>query len=223
MPGVIIKGGIVGPQEVLVISSVLPDGASTETKQDDSIVILNNIETNTGLGATEATVSTLALETGGNLESVSTSLTSIDGKLTACDTSALSTEAKQDNAITELQDIEADVEAVNTTLTTQLDVLLSSRASETTLADVKTAVENLDEKTLHDFAVNDVEEASGTITYIGLEDSEGEWYIKKIDTTSGTSIGHATALNNTPYGTMDYDEAWGDRATLIYGNYSEAF
>lgn len=50
-------------------------------------------------------------------EEARTSLSSIDGKITAVDTTGKATEAKQDDVITELQQIEADVEAVEASLT----------------------------------------------------------------------------------------------------------
>lgn len=71
------------------------------------------------------------------------------------------------------------------------------------------------------FSVNDIEEASATVTYIGMEDSSGSWYIKQIDTTTGTVFSHATVLNNA--GVASYSAAWTDRATLTYGAYSTAF
>jgi len=71
------------------------------------------------------------------------------------------------------------------------------------------------------FATNDIDEASATVTYIGMEDGAGVWYVKKIDTTTGNSFGHATITNNTTV--ADYSAAWTARATLTYEDYSEAF
>jgi len=71
------------------------------------------------------------------------------------------------------------------------------------------------------FNTNEIEEASSTVTYIGLENEDGAWYIKKIDTSSGTVFSHATETNNGSYD--NYTDAWTNRATLTYGDYSEAF
>jgi hypothetical protein len=71
------------------------------------------------------------------------------------------------------------------------------------------------------FSTNDIVSASSTVTYIGMEESGGDWYIKKIDTSSGTSFGHATENNNSTYTT--YATAWAARASLTYQNYSLAF
>jgi hypothetical protein len=49
--------------------------------------------------ATEATIATLALESGGNLDTIAGDTTSIDGKITACDTTGLATDAKLDDII----------------------------------------------------------------------------------------------------------------------------
>jgi len=71
------------------------------------------------------------------------------------------------------------------------------------------------------YNTNDIEEASSTITYIGAEDKDGNWYIKKIDTTTGCVFSHATVKNNSGYTT--YDTAWTARAGLTYQNYGDAF
>lgn len=71
------------------------------------------------------------------------------------------------------------------------------------------------------FNTNDIEEASSTITYIGMEDKDGAWYIKKIDTTTLNEFKHATVLNNSGYTT--YTNAWTNRAILIYSDFSGAF
>ena len=71
------------------------------------------------------------------------------------------------------------------------------------------------------YNTNDIEEASATITYIGLQDKNGNWYVKKIDTSSGNSFGHATIINNVSYTT--YTTAWAARASLVYGDYGDVF
>ena len=73
---------------------------------------------------------------------------------------------------------------------------------------------------LGEYATNDIEEV-GTITYIGKEDPAGEWFIQKVDQTSGTSIRYATVKNNPTYTT--YSDGWTNRATLTYNTYSGSF
>lgn len=72
------------------------------------------------------------------------------------------------------------------------------------------------------YNTNNLDEATSTVMYVGLEDKVGNWWIKKVDTTSGMSIGHATILNNAAV--ANYAAAWAARAsTLVYGNFSTAF
>lgn len=71
------------------------------------------------------------------------------------------------------------------------------------------------------FGVNEIAEASATVKYIGAETAGGTWWIRKWDTTAGTVFGHATEANNAAYG--NYTDAWTNRATLVYGDYSGAF
>jgi len=72
-----------------------------------------------------------------------------------------------------------------------------------------------------EYVTNDVAIPSATLTYVGKEDADGDWYIQSIDTTSGTSIRFATETNNPTY--TAYADAWTDRATLTYGTYGSAF
>jgi hypothetical protein len=67
---------------------------------------------------------------------------------------------------------------------------------------------------------NDIEEV-GTLTYIGKEDSQAEWYIQKIDSASGTTIRYASIKNNVSI--TNYSDAWSNRNLLTYGTYSQAF
>ena len=68
---------------------------------------------------------------------------------------------------------------------------------------------------------NDIEEASSTITYIGTENKNGNWLVKKINTSSGASFSYATINNNSSY--LTYDTAWTARAGLTYEKYGDAF
>lgn len=74
---------------------------------------------------------------------------------------------------------------------------------------------------LNNYSTNDVEEASSTLTYVGKEDKDGNWVVMKIDESSGTSIQYATVTNNS--GTTTYSDAWTNRASLTYNDYSTAF
>ena len=71
------------------------------------------------------------------------------------------------------------------------------------------------------YETNDIIEASTTVIYIGMEDKNGNWWIKKVDTSSNNSFSHATELNNSTITT--YSSAITARATLTYGRYSSAF
>lgn len=71
------------------------------------------------------------------------------------------------------------------------------------------------------WGTNDVDEASATVTYVGMERAGGEWVVKKLDTAAGTSIRYATITNNPGAGA--YAAAWAARAGLAYGTYGEAF
>jgi len=77
------------------------------------------------------------------------------------------------------------------------------------------AVENV-------FNLND-EETTGAVTYQGFEDVAGNWFIVKTDTTSDTSVQYATLKNNTENTAIEnYTDAWDNRTSLTYGDYSEA-
>ena len=75
-------------------------------------------------------------------------------------------------------------------------------------------------KALGDYVANDIEE-TGNITYIGLENLDGDYFIQKIDATTGKSIRFATVINNPTYTT--YATAWAARATITFNTYSTAF
>lgn len=74
---------------------------------------------------------------------------------------------------------------------------------------------------LVEFNTNDIEEASSTVTYIGMEKADGTWCVKKIDTSAGNSFGYATVSNNPTR--TSYTLGWTNRATLTYENYGVAF
>jgi len=85
---------------------------------------------------------------------------------------------------------------------------------------VANAMKRVTTNAFGEYGTNDIEE-TGSVTYIGKEDPSGDWYIQKIDTSTGTQIRYATASNNGAV--SDYTAAWTDRAGLTYGTYAQAF
>lgn len=75
--------------------------------------------------------------------------------------------------------------------------------------------------TMNKFSVNNIDEASSTVTYFGKESDEGFWVILKKDTSSGKAFTYATINNNASV--TSYSSAWSARASLTYGVYSSAF
>lgn len=76
-------------------------------------------------------------------------------------------------------------------------------------------------KSPDEFQANDIEE-SGTTTYIGKENTSGEWWILRIDeSVSPTTFQHASINTNALQTT--YSLAWTNRATLSYADYSSVF
>lgn len=73
-------------------------------------------------------------------------------------------------------------------------------------------------KVIDHFQVNGIDEVSDTLTYIGLEAQDGIWYIKKI---TDTGVQHASKKNNESV--SSYSDAWTSRASLIYGDFIDAF
>ena len=61
---------------------------------------------------------------------------------------------------------------------------------------------------MHDLAV------SGSITYIGKENTSGTWLLTQIDESNGVVLRYANVSNNSGYTT--YATAWTNRATLDY-------
>lgn len=91
-------------------------------------------------------------------------------------------------------------------------------ATQATLQQVK------DLTALAAFSVNDVDAVSESLTYVGCEDKDGVWLVKKISVSGTvTTIRFATAgiIANAAY--TNYGDAWDDRATLTYTTFGEAF
>lgn len=114
--------------QVMAVASVRQDtlAASTDTDGDYAAIKSN--------ASGEIYVADETAQ--GSLATIAGDTTSIDGKITACDTTGKATEAKQDSIISELQDIEADVEA-NTALLTTIDADTGTIAGDTTSIDGK--------------------------------------------------------------------------------------
>lgn len=66
------------------------------------------------------------------------------------------------------------------------------------------------------YQMSDVDEASATVTYVGNVDRAGNWYIKKIDTTSGVTLRFIK-------GTSNYSTNWTNRASLTYDYFYTTF
>lgn len=66
------------------------------------------------------------------------------------------------------------------------------------------------------YQTSDVDEASATVTYIGAVDRAGNWYIKKIDQTAGTTLRFIK-------GSSSYTTNWTNRASLSYDYFDVVF
>lgn len=66
------------------------------------------------------------------------------------------------------------------------------------------------------YQTSDIDEASATVTYIGKIDRAGNWYIMKIDSTSGTTFRFIK-------GTSSYTTNWTNRAALTYNYFDIIF
>jgi hypothetical protein len=71
-----------------------------------------------------------------------------------------------------------------------------------------------------EYGLNDYENASATVTYVGKEDKNGTYVIIKIDSTTGYAVTYATIANNPTRTT--YALAWTNRATLTYEKFATA-
>lgn len=73
------------------------------------------------------------------------------------------------------------------------------------------------------FQANDIDDYTTTsVTYVGLENKDGTWVIKKLDETGNFSLfTYATIINNPALTT--YTLAWAARTTAVYNIFSTAF
>ena len=127
--------------------SINTTGLATEAKQDDIITGIADVNSEldsqslslSAINTKVATETTLALVEAKDF-STETTLSALNTKVTAVDTTGKATEAKQDNIIAELQDIEADIEAGNVSLAS----IDSKVATEATLAQLDGKVTAVD-------------------------------------------------------------------------------
>lgn len=66
------------------------------------------------------------------------------------------------------------------------------------------------------YQTSDIDKASATITYIGATDRAGNWYIKKIDETTGITMRFIK-------GDTNYTTNWTNRASLTYDYFYNTF
>jgi len=67
--------------------------------------------------------------------------------------------------------------------------------------------------------LNDLENASSTVTYIGDERVDGEWRVRRMTKTiSGLMLDYATIKQNASL--INYSTAWSNRLTLVYADAS---
>ena len=76
-------------------------------------------------------------------------------------------------------------------------------------ADTDKALKRVTTNAIGEYQMNDKEDV-GKITYIGMEDAEGDWILQKLDQTSGIVRRFATKLNNPTI--TSYADAWTARA-----------
>ena len=73
------------------------------------------------------------------------------------------------------------------------------------------------------WGTNDLDDYTTTdVTYIGQEDLTGAWRVIKINETGSFPVySYASESNNSSYTT--YEDAWAQRTTMVYNNYSDSF
>jgi hypothetical protein len=83
------------------------------------------------------------------------------------------------------------------------------------------AIKRLTTIAIGEYAVNDTTDTNQTVFYVGKEDAAGDWYILRVDKTSGLSNRYASKKNNASY--TSYADAWANYGSLTYDTYSVAF
>jgi len=114
---------------------------ATATSAAQADVVLSTRASEVTLGAVSTTVGTLAKEAGGNLEAVKTAIETANANLATLETDVESVLAQVDAKTSTLaKETGGNLDAIKTAVTTSAtnaDVLLSTRATETTLAAIK--------------------------------------------------------------------------------------
>lgn len=80
----------------------------------------------------------------------------------------------------------------------------------------------LEEDVASKYQTNHIDDGTANTLYVGLDDKDGAWWIKKLDESSTPAVlSHATQALNGSYAT--YALAWAARASLTYGRFDQAF
>ena len=80
----------------------------------------------------------------------------------------------------------------------------------------------LEEDVASKYQTNHIDDATTNVLYVGLDDKDGAWLVKKLDeTTTPAVLTYATNTNNGAI--ASYTSAWSSRASLTYGRFDQAF
>lgn len=162
---------------------------STEAKQDTQITELQAVNTELD-GQT-----TILTSLDGKDFSTETTLSDLNSKVTAVDTTGKATEAKQDSIITELQDIEADIEAGNAaqaTAANQATGNASLSAIESDITDLNARLAGSLVPETHDYL---------ELTYVAAGNGAGE--IETVTYRTGGAAGSIVATLTLTYDSSD--------------------
>lgn len=73
------------------------------------------------------------------------------------------------------------------------------------------------------WSLNDVDNPTNNLTYLGEETVDGKWRITQVTTVGNRNImKYATIRNNPSASTYDYPDAWDNHESFSYGRVSEA-
>jgi hypothetical protein len=117
------------------------------------------------------------------------------------------------------EQINTEQNLLNNSYDRKFKVLAIELLSYDPLSGTDGALKRVTTNAMGEYQMNDKIDA-GDVTYIGMEDAEGNWIIQKIDNTTGISRRFATVRNNPTY--SSYTDAWADYLTITYSTYSQA-